>query len=107
MLSHFKALGVQVTAEDASASGRLDMAVRIAGHVYLFEFKIAGKRGTAEGESEGRTEGKAKAESAALVQLRERGYADKYRDLGVPIHLLGIEFDPDRRELVTFETVTE
>ncbi len=37
--------------EDASTSSRLDMAVRIAGHVYLFEFKIVGKPGAGEGEN--------------------------------------------------------
>ena len=27
-----------------------------------------------------------------MTQLRERGYADKYRGLGLPIHLLAVEF---------------
>ena len=52
------------------------MAVRTVGHVYLFEFKVVGR--TPEGK--------------AIAQLKERGYADKYRHLGEPIHLVGVEF---------------
>ncbi len=38
--SHFAALGLDVTVEDGSSRGRLDMAVRFNGNVYLFEFKV-------------------------------------------------------------------
>ncbi|MCY4189540.1 MAG: PD-(D/E)XK nuclease domain-containing protein, partial [Bryobacterales bacterium] len=75
-----------VTVEDSSSGGRLDMAVRSGGRVYLFEFKLAGKPG------------------AALAQLKGRGYADKYRHLGEPIHLIGVEFDPQTRAVSDFET---
>ena len=37
--SYFAALGYDVAVEESSSHGRLDMAVRTAGHVYLFEFK--------------------------------------------------------------------
>jgi len=38
------------------------------------------------------------------IQLhKDRGYADKYRGDGLPIHLIGIEFSRDRRGLVGFE----
>ena len=44
--SYFAALGYEITVEEStveesSSHGRLDMAVRAAGHVYLFEFKVA------------------------------------------------------------------
>ena len=39
--SYFAALGYDVAVEESSSHGRLDMAVRTAGHVYLFEFKVA------------------------------------------------------------------
>ncbi|MEA2120591.1 PD-(D/E)XK nuclease domain-containing protein, partial [Halovibrio sp. HP20-50] len=35
--SHFAALGVGVTVEDASHFGKVDMTVDFAGHIYLFE----------------------------------------------------------------------
>ena len=84
--AYFAGLGLAVTVEDSSSGGRLDMAVRSGGRVYLFEFKLAGKPG------------------AALAQLKGRGYADKYRHLGEPIHLIGVEFDPQTRAVSDFET---
>ena len=45
-------------------------------------------------------------ERQALQQIKDRGYADKYRALGQPIHLIGIEFSRDQRTLVGFEVET-
>ena len=84
--SYFAASGFDVTVEDSSNRGRADMAVRFGGNVYLFEFKVV------EQASEG----------AALAQLRERGYADKYRASGEPIHLIGVEFSRETRNVTAF-----
>ena len=84
--SYFAASGFDVTVEDSSNRGRADMAVRFGGNVYLFEFKVV------EQASEG----------AALAQLRERGYADKYRASGDPIHLIGVEFSKSTRNVTAF-----
>ena len=81
-------LEVDVTVEDSSNRGRLDMAVRAGGRVYLFEFKLIEQSGA----------------GAALAQLKERGYADKYRHLCEPIHLIGVEFSSKTRTLSGFET---
>jgi hypothetical protein len=35
--------------------------------------------------------------------LRERRYADKYRGGGEPIHLIGVEFSKESRNLAAFE----
>ena len=85
--SYFAATGFDVTVEDSSTSGRADMAVRFGSNVYLFEFKVR----------EQATEG------AALAQLKERGYADKYRASGEPIHLIGVEFSKETRNVTAFE----
>ncbi len=85
--SYFAALGYEVTVEDSSNQGRLDMAVRAGGHVYLFEFKVV------EQASPG----------AALQQLRDRDYAAKYRGSGEPIHLVGVEFSSETRNITAFE----
>ncbi len=42
-------------------------------------------------------------EGAAMAQLREKGYADKYRHLDLPIHLIGVQFSRQTRNLVAFE----
>jgi len=39
----------------------------------------------------------------ALAQIKARGYADKYRALGQPIHLIGVEFSKESRTVVGFE----
>ena len=85
--SHFAALGLDIRLEDVTNRGRIDMTVLFNGQVYLFEFKVvelvpAGK---------------------ALQQIRERGYAEKYRARGEPIHLIGVEFSRESRSVVGFE----
>ena len=88
--AYFASLGLDITPEDASSRGRLDMAVRFNGHIYLFEFKVM------ELVPEGR----------ALQQIKDRGYADKYRAEGQPIHLIGVEFSREQRRVVGFEVET-
>ena len=85
--SYFAALGLDIRVEDSNSHGRLDMAVLFNGHVYLFEFKVV------EMASAG----------AALAQLKERRYADKYRALGQPIYLIGVEFSKDERNVAAFD----
>ncbi len=85
--AYFAALGLDITLEDASNHGRLDMAVRFNQQIYLFEFKVV----------ELTPEGK------ALQQIKDRGYADKYRAEGLPIHLIGVEFSREQRSVVGFE----
>ena len=84
--SYFAGLGLNITVEDSSSHGRLDMAVLFNGNVYLFEFKVV------EMASAG----------AAMAQLQERRYADKYRALGQPIYLIAVEFSKDTRNLAAF-----
>ncbi len=85
--SYFAGLGLDIAVEDSSSRGRLDTAVRFNGNVYLFEFKVIEQAG----------------EGAAMAQLRQRGYADKYRHLDWPIHLIAVEFSRASRNLAAFE----
>ena len=85
--SYFAALGYDIAVEESSSHGRLDMAVRTGGHVYLFEFKVA----------------EMAPPGSALAQLRERRYADNYRGGGEPIHLIGVEFSRETRNVTAFE----
>ena len=81
-------LGLDLGVEDASAAGRMDLVLHCGGHVYLFEFKVIERAG----------------EGAALRQLIERGYAEKYRAGGAPLHLVGVEFSEASRNIAAFET---
>ncbi len=85
--SYFAGLGLDITVEDSSSHGRLDMAVLFDGRVYLFEFKVV------EMASAG----------AAMKQLQERRYADKYRALDQPIYLIGVEFSKGERNVAAFD----
>ena len=80
-------LGTGVTVEDSSSRGRADMAVRAGGRVYLFEFKVVEQAGP----------------GTALAQLKAKAYADKYRALGEPVHLVGVEFSSASRNVVAFD----
>ena len=88
--SHLAALGLDLTAEDASRQGRVDLTLKFNDRIWLFEFKVV------ELEPAGR----------ALQQLKDRDYAAKYRALGQPIHLIGIEFSREQRGVVGFEVET-
>ena len=84
--AYFASLGLDIVPEESSNAGRLDMAVRFNGQVYLFEFKVV----------------ELAPEGAALEQIKKRGYADKYRDRNEPIHLIGVEFSREQRKVVGF-----
>ena len=43
------------------------------------------------------------SEGRALEQLQAKGYAEKYRQFGEPIHLIGVEFSRESRNIVGFE----
>ncbi len=88
--AYFASLGLHLTPEESSNAGRLDLALRFNGQVYLFEFKVV------ELAPEGR----------ALAQIKARGYAERYRASGEPIHLIGVEFSRERRTVVGFEVET-
>ncbi len=85
------ALGLELTVEEASAAGRVDLALRCGGRTYLFEFKLIERAG----------------EGAALAQLIERGYAEKHRAAGGPVHLIGIGFSEETRNIAAFETMED
>ena len=85
--SHFAALGLDVTVEESSSRGRMDMAVRFNGQIYLFEFKVV----------------ELAPQGAAMEQLKAKRYADKYRSSGLPIHLIGVEFSRDEKNIVAFD----
>ena len=88
--SYFAALGLEIVLEDVTNHGRIDMTVKFNENVYLFEFKVV----------EFFHEGK------AIQQLIDRNYAQKYKALNQPIHLIGIEFSKESRSVIGFETQT-
>ena len=90
----FRSIGVDLRVEDASSHGRADMVVLTGGQVFVLEFKMA--------EGSGDTE---TVLDAAIVQMRERGYAEKYRDRGEPVHLIGVACGREARNLLEIRAV--
>ncbi len=85
--SYFASQGLELVAEDSTSGGRADMTVRHGQSVYVFEFKLA-DRG---------------APGTALAQIKDKGYAEKYRQPGRPVHLIGVEFSAEERNIAAFE----
>jgi len=85
----FRAVGADLAAEDSSSHGRADMVVFHASQVFVLEFKMA-----ADGEPP------QAALDRAIQQMRERGYADKYRGRGNPIQLIAAVFSQNQRNLL-------
>ena len=85
----FRSIGVDLRVEDASSHGRADMVVLTGGQVFVLEFKMAEGNGDAEA-----------ALDAAMAQMHERGYAEKYRGRGEPIHLVGVAYGREARNLL-------
>lgn len=95
--SHFAALGLDIRLEDVTNHGRIDMTVLFNGHVYIFEFKVVSGH-----PPPGQPAADATPPGKALQQIKAKGYADKYRARGEPIHLIGVAFSKDDRNIVGF-----
>ena len=85
----FRTIGAELRVEDSSSRGRADMVLLHGGQVFVLEFKMAGDGQRAE-----------RATALALAQIRERGYWEKYRGRGAPIHLVGVAFGRRERNLL-------
>jgi hypothetical protein len=89
--SHLASLGLDLTPEDVTNQGRIDLTLRLPQAIVIIEFKrIDGDAPTGE----------------AIAQLRAKGYADKYRGDGRPIWLLGVEFSSATRNVVGWDVAS-
>jgi hypothetical protein len=82
---YFTALGLEVTPEDTTHFGRIDLTVRLDNSVYILEFKVIELSG----------------KGSALKQIKQKRYHEKYSDRDV--YLIGIEFSKNERNIVNFE----
>jgi len=70
----FSLLGVYIQSEVHTKKGRADAVIQIEEGIFIFEFKL---NQTAE---------------AAIAQIKNRGYADYFKQRDKPVHLIGINF---------------
>ena len=85
----FRLLGLHAQAEVVCATGRVDMVVKTAHHLYIFEFKVT-TQGTAQD---------------AITQIKERGYIKMFSSDDRPIHLVGVSFDEKMRNIGEWKEV--
>ena len=85
----FASLGCEVIPEDTTNKGRIDLTVHHRKGVWIFEFKVTGL------DRSGAT--------PPLDWIKKRGYAEKYRSLMKPIFQIGIVFDSEKRNIVSWE----
>jgi hypothetical protein len=84
---YFAALGLDIRVEDSTNHGRIDMTVLLGDYIYIFEFKVV------ELVPEGR----------ALQQIKDRGYADKYKNSDKTLYMVGVEFSKETRNICAFD----
>ncbi len=77
----FKLLGIYIKSEVHSSKGRADSIVETATHVFIFEFKF---NRTAE---------------EAMQQIKDKKYADAYRNSGKEIKGIGVNFVSKDKEI--------
>ncbi len=81
--AYLASLGLDITAEDVTSLGRIDLTIRMGDVIYILEFKVDGS-------------------GDALKQIKERNYQQKYQTAGKKIILIGIDFDSNSRNVTGF-----
>ncbi|MGE4492571.1 MAG: ATP-binding protein [Syntrophotalea sp.] len=82
--AYLASLGLDLTAEDVTSKGRIDLTIKLGNNIYIIEFKVDG-------------------EGRALEQIKARGYHHKFQGTGKDIYLIGIDFDSEQRNIAGFE----
>lgn len=75
---------MQIEAEVRTNQGRIDCVIHTKQHIYVIEFKVNGTK------------------EQALAQIIKKKYAQKYQDSDKSVILLGVEFDPESRNIGGF-----
>ena len=83
-----KLSGAVVMPEEATNRGRIDAVVETEKKIYVMEFKLG-------------------SESEAMAQIKHRKYYEKYLGCGKEIVLMGVGFEPQKRNIgkVLTETI--
>ena len=88
---YFAALGLDVTAEDTTNKGRIDLTVKLDNRIFLIEFKVISHD---------------KKPSNALRQIKEKHYQEKFQNQGFKLYLVGVTFNKNTRNIVDFSWET-
>ena len=83
--TYLYSLNMPFIAEDCTNQGRIDMSIVVENNVYIIEFKM----GTGDG----------------IAQIMEKKYYEKYQNPGKTIYVVGINFDPGKRNISGFNYI--
>ena len=84
----FTALGLDVTAEDTTDHGRIDLIFKLEQLVFIIEFKVVDIN---------------MGKNSALKQIKEKAYHEKYRADADELYLIRVEFNCKDHNIVRFE----
>ncbi|MFA5879555.1 MAG: ATP-binding protein [Candidatus Margulisiibacteriota bacterium] len=79
--SIFALLGYMIETEVRTNQGRIDTVIITEANIYLFEFKLDSSK------------------EAALAQIKEKKYYEKYQGTGKKIYLIGVNFSTTKRNV--------
>ncbi len=82
--AYLASLGLDITAEDVTSKGRIDLTIKLENIIYILEFKVDGS-------------------GNALQQIKENNYQQKYLNYGKTIYLIGIDFNSNKKNITQFE----
>ncbi len=80
--AYLASLGLEITAEDVTNRGRIDLTVKINNNIYILEFKVDGP-------------------GTALAQIKEKNYQQKMNSRK-DIYLIGIDFSSEKKNIEQF-----
>ncbi|WP_211251903.1 ATP-binding protein [Desulfobacter vibrioformis] len=81
--AYLASLGLDITAEDVTSKGRIDLTVKLKDKTYILEFKVD-------------------QPGSAMNQLMEKNYQEKYLAENNSIYLIGIDFSSIEKNITTF-----
>ncbi len=79
------ASGVNAQSEVITSRGRIDLVVEFDDKIYIIEFKCG------------------QSAKAGLKQIKEKGYAEKYKKTGKKLILMGINFSSEKKNVAEWE----
>ena len=89
--AYLASLGYEIIPEDTTNKGRIDLSVKTRSYIWIFEFKVAGTYHPGNKDP--------------LLQVKERGYAEKYASDPRPVIETGVVFNPKTRNIDRWDVV--
>ena len=93
LYAFFASLNAEITPEDTTNHGQIDMTIQLGDNIYVMEIKVI--KGTETDQN------------PASEQIRDKGYSQKYMKIPeTHVHELGLVFSKTTRNLIKCDWVT-